>query len=361
MQIAFVLPGLHRIIRGAEVAFEAIAHELSQYDDCDVTLFGSGQPRSNQPYKFVHVSNVDRKHFEHWPKVPVFRNEYVYEEFIFTLNFLSQYSYKDFDVTITCSYPFLNWILRGKGGNKRPSHIFVTQNSDYPAITNQSEYKFFDCDGLVCTNPEYFEHNKNKWTCELITNGVNTEIFFPGKVNRRQFDLPEDVPTVLMVSALIPSKRISEGIKAIAQTEDLHLVICGDGPERENIRRLGEELLSQRFHWRKLNHTQMPDMYRTADAFMHLSLDEPFGNVYLEALATGLPIVSHNRDVTRWITEDTAILVDTEDSSQILAGLQSALHQRTDKDVLARRALVERRFKWSHIGSLYYSFIKQIV
>lgn len=361
MRIAFVLPGLHRVVRGAEVAFEAIAHELSQQDDCDVTLFGSGQPRSNQLYKFTHVNDLDRKHFERWPQVPIFRNEYVYEEFIFTLNLLSQYSYRDFDVTVTCSYPFLNWMLRRKGGNNRPAHIFVTQNSDYPAITDQSEYKFFGCDGLVCTNPEYFERNKHKWPCELITNGVDTDKFFSGKVERKQFDLPEDVPIVLMVSALIPSKRISEGIKAIAQTEDLHLVICGDGPERENIRRLGEELLSHRFHWRKLSHTQMPDMYRTADIFMHLSLDEPFGNVYLEALATGLPIVSHNRDVTRWITEDAAILVDTEDSSQILAGLRSALNQRTDEDISARRALIDRRFKWSHIGSLYYSFMKQIV
>ena len=362
MRVAFVLPGLHRVNRGAEIAFEAIATELSQYDNVDVTLFGSGQPREGAPYHFEHVDNTPREAFEqNWPQLPIFRTDYVYEEFTYVRNLWGPYRPDKFDVTITCSYPFINWFLRWQGGKKRPAHVFVTQNGDHPAITNQSEYRFFACDGLVCTNLEYFDRNKEQWNCALMTNGVDPQRFYPSPVDRGQFDLPEGVPMALMVSALIPSKRVSEGIKAAAQTDGLHLVVCGDGPERENIVSLGKQLMGDRFHHKKLPYEKMPNVYRVADVFMHFSMDEPFGNIYLEALATGLPVVAHDRDVTRWIVEDNAVLVDSTQTPAIVEGLAQALQQQDDATIAARLELIQRRFTWKAIGQQYYDFLKQVV
>lgn len=361
MRIAFVLPGLHRIVRGAEVAFESIAHELATYEAVDITLFGSGRVREDEPYKFIHISNLDRQYFERWPKFPIFRTEYVYEEFTFALNFWQKYQPQDFDVTITCSYPFLNWILMAKGGEHRPYHIFVTQNSDYPAIALNSEYRFFDCDGLICTNPEYFERNRNRWHCELIPNGVNIHQFFPGEYTRNVVGLPQEVPIVLMVSALTDSKRIMDGIRGVSQLSTWHLVVCGDGPQRDVVKQLGQNLMPGRFHLKQLPHEQMPNLYRSADVLLHLSLDEPFGNIYLEALATGLPIVAHDRAVTRWILEDSAIFVDTQDLGNISTGIQNALGLKTAQDVEARREIVNRRFSWQAIGKDYYRFLNNVI
>jgi glycosyltransferase involved in cell wall biosynthesis len=361
IRIAFVLPGLHRVSRGAEIAFESIAKELTQYKDCDITLFGSGQDKEGTSYKFVHIDNRDRQYFESWPKFPILRSEYIYEEATFSVNFISRYNPKDFDVTLTCSYPFLNWILSRKGGKERPTHIFVTQNGDHPATTNHVEYRFFDCDGLVCTNPEYYERNKKHWECELITNGVDPNRFYPGLGDRAALGLPVDAPIALMVSALIDSKRVDEGIRAVAQVQGLHLVVCGDGPGRSKIQELGNELLPGRFHLIKLSHNQMPDMYRAANVFMHLSLDEPFGNVYLEALATGLPVLAHDCSISRWILEDTSILVDTRDTSQIASGLHRALKKESTIDSGKRVDLIKRRFTWSIIAQNYYLFIQKLL
>ncbi|MGF1522582.1 MAG: glycosyltransferase family 4 protein [Leptolyngbyaceae cyanobacterium] len=361
MRVAFVLPGLHRVNRGAEIAFEAIAIELSQYDNVEVTLFGSGQPREGTPYHFEHVNNTSREKFEKgWPRLPIFRSDYVYEEFTYVRNLLGPYHPDQFDVTISCSYPFINWFLRWQGGQKRPAHVFVTQNGDHPAIANQSEYRFFACEGLVCTNLEYFERNKDQWNCELITNGVDPQRFYPNPVDRGQFDLPENVLIALMVSALIPSKRVSEGIKAAAKIDDLHLVICGDGPERETVCDVGQKLMGDRFHHKKLPYEQMPDIYRVADVFMHFSMDEPFGNIYLEALATGLPIVAHDRDVTRWIVEENAVLVDSTQTQAIVNGISQALNQRDEAAIAARLELIQRRFTWKAIGQQYYEFLQEV-
>ncbi|MDB9525574.1 glycosyltransferase family 4 protein [Oscillatoria sp. CS-180] len=361
MRVAFVLPGLHKVTRGAEVAFEAIAHELSQFEDTEVTLIGSGKPIETSAYDFQHVSSTPREKFESWPKFPVFREVYVYEELSFVRHLPKVYQPDHFDVTVTCSYPFINWFLRWQGGRKRPPHVFVTQNSDHPAIASQSEYRFFSCEGLVCTNFEYFERNKATWNCALITNGVNPERFYPQEVDRTQFGLPKDAPVALMVCALMPSKRAIEGIKAAAQIPDLHLVLCGDGPERDTVRQLGEQLMGDRFHPKKLPFEQMPDIYRAADMFMHFSLDEPFGNVYLEALATGLPIVAHDREVTRWIVEDNAVLVDSTSTEAIAAGIQKALALKDADSVAARLALIEKRFTWKAIGQQYYDFLHKVV
>ncbi|MBW4550832.1 MAG: glycosyltransferase family 4 protein [Aphanocapsa sp. GSE-SYN-MK-11-07L] len=361
MQIAFVLPGLHRVTRGAEVAFEAIAQELGQRAEVDVTLFGSGQQRAGASYSFQHVDNIERESFERWPRFPILRSEYAYEELTFVVGLLNSYRPEDFDLTVTCSYPFLNWFLRWWGGRQRPAHVFVTQNGDYPAISNNSEYRFFGCDGLICTNPEYLERNQDRWRCTLITNGVDPDVFKPGPGDRQAFDLPADVPVVLMVSALIPSKRIAEGIQFVSKISDAHLVVCGDGPERESIQTLGSQLMPGRFHLKRLSYEQMPLIYQTADCLLHLSLDEPFGNIYLEALASEMPIVSHNREVTGWILEDTSILVDTLDEAKAINGIKSGLNSKSTEKSQARRSLAVNRFSWQSLGQQYFEFFKDVL
>jgi glycosyltransferase involved in cell wall biosynthesis len=360
MRIAMVLPGLHRVNRGAEVAFEAIAKELAKRPDVEVTLFGSGNAKGNEQYKFCHVDNVPRERFEHWAKFPIFRTEYVYEELTFLPELLKSYQPGNFDITLTCSYPFTNWFLRWRGGKKRPIHVYVTQNGDYPATSNNYEFRFFDCDGLVCTNPEYWEQNKDRWYCTLIPNGVDPTLFSPRQGDRSLFDLPENVPIVLMVSALIPSKRIVEGIQAVSKLQGFHLVVCGEGAEREHISLLGKKLLPGRFHLKKLPREKMPEIYRTADVFLHMSLDEPSANVYIEALATGLPIVTHNRKVTQWTLGAAGVLVDTLDELQVIEGIKQAVLSNSHENREARRAIVKERFSWAMLADQYHTFFKTL-
>ena len=359
MRIAIVAPGLHRVLRGAEVAFEAIGRELARLPEVAVTLLGSGKARPEEPYQFIHVENIPRERFERWPRLPILRHEYAYEELTFLFNLTRRYRPNDFDVTLTCSYPFVNWWLRR--GHQRPAHVFVTQNSDHPAQSDHSEYAWFGCEGLICTNQEYFERNQAHWHSCLITNGVDPGRFSPQSIDRATFGLPGQVPIALMVSALTPSKRVLSGIQAAAQIPDLHLVICGDGPERDQVMALGQRLMPQRFHLMQLSYEQMPNIYRVADVFLHMSLDEPFGNVYLEALATELPIVAHDRAVTRWILEDTSILVDTTDMAETAHGIRQALQEQSPETVALRGALIQQRFTWKAVGKQYFDFLQTVM
>ena len=111
----------------------------------------------------------------------------------------------------------------------------MTENGDWPAFARSSEYRFFRCDGLVCTNPQFYESNRTRWRSKLIPNGVDCVRFSPGPGKQEQFGLPEKRTIVLMVSALIESKRVEVGIEAVSKVPDAHLVVAGDGPLRTRI------------------------------------------------------------------------------------------------------------------------------
>src|SRR4051794_22432571 len=135
MRILFALPGLLRVDRGAEIAFLSIASELARRGD-EVTLIGSGPPRPDALYQYLQVPISSRERFERLPRLPVFRSETVWEEATFVPGLLRAYDPSAYDVTVTCSFPFTNWVLRKRtAGQRRPAHVFVTQNGDWPAYS----------------------------------------------------------------------------------------------------------------------------------------------------------------------------------------------------------------------------------
>ena len=190
MRILFALPGLHRFGRGAEVVFESIAQQVAAAGNHQVTLVGSGEVRPGRAYDFVHVPAVSRERFEHWPKLPFLRHEFMYEELTFAAGLLRLPIVEQADVTMTCSYPYTNWALRRRRRGGRPAHVFVTQNGDWPALKRGPEPRFFSCDGLICTNPLYYERNSARWHSTLIPNGVDPLRFLPGPARRAELGLP---------------------------------------------------------------------------------------------------------------------------------------------------------------------------
>ena len=359
LRILFALAGLHRVHRGAEVAFLAVASELAKTGHA-VTLIGSGEPRADDPYRFLHAGCTPRERFENFPKVPFLRGETSWEEATFLPGLLRQYRPSDYDVTLTCSFPFTNLALRRPVlGGKRPPHVFVTQNGDWPAIAGKSEFRAFGCEGLVCINPDYFERNQENYRCSLIPNGVDLDRFTPGPGDRARFGIPADRKIVLMVSALIGSKNVGAAIAAMREVPDAMLVVAGDGPIRAEIHAAAEQSIPGRFLNFSVTADQMPALYRSADAFLHLSRDESFGNVYVEALASGLPVIAYDLPRTRWIVGDDANFASPDDPAHLPVVIRAAIAGGPANGA----ANVERakRFAWSAIAAQYGDFLSEVV
>jgi glycosyltransferase involved in cell wall biosynthesis len=136
----------------------------------------------------------------------------------------------------------------------------------------------------------------------VIYNGVDCEHFdprrdAPGVADcRRRHGIHDDAPVIVCVGQLRPEKAQRLLVEALARLQQRHglaphLLLVGDGPERESIERLASGLgLAQRVHLAGALADVRPCL-RAADVFALSSLSETFSNAALEAGAMSLPVV----------------------------------------------------------------------
>ena len=95
---------------------------------------------------------------------------------------------------------------------------------------------------------------------------------------------------------------------------DARLTIAGSGPEAQRLRDLAAQLgLTDRVSFvGRLDREQMAELYRQADVMINPSLADNMPNSVLEAMASGVPVVSTNVGGVPYIVEDgvTALLVE---------------------------------------------------
>lgn len=100
--------------------------------------------------------------------------------------------------------------------------------------------------------------------------------------------------TLIAAGRLVVQKDYPTLLKAMKEANDVRLIILGEGPERENIQKQISELGLQDYvdlaGFRK-NHFAL---MAAADAFVLSSAWEGFGNVIIEALSVGTPVVATN-------------------------------------------------------------------
>jgi len=127
----------------------------------------------------------------------------------------------------------------------------------------------------------------------LVPLGVNTDNFNPG---------PDEVvetgrkKLLLYVGRLAPEKNTTtlfEAFRIVAARRPgaFQLTVIGDGPEREQLRRLQTQTESVKWIQYCSDPAELARHYRAADLFVHPGTQETFGLVALESQACGTPVV----------------------------------------------------------------------
>ncbi len=126
----------------------------------------------------------------------------------------------------------------------------------------------------------------------VIYNGVDTDEFRPGPSERGRFGLPEQTPLFLFAGDIrTPRKNLDTVLSALLQVPELHLAVAGaiaGSPFPEMVQNLG---LAERVHFLD-KVREMPALMRSVDAFVFPSRYECMSLVLLEALASGLPVLT---------------------------------------------------------------------
>jgi glycosyltransferase involved in cell wall biosynthesis len=109
-------------------------------------------------------------------------------------------------------------------------------------------------------------------------------------------DAAATAPRLLAAGRLHPNKGFALLLDALAMTRELRLDIAGDGPLRQPLERLAQQLgIADRvafLGWRD----DVPALLARADIFVCPSLHEPLGNVVIEAWAAELPVIATASD-----------------------------------------------------------------
>lgn len=172
--------------------------------------------------------------------------------------------------------------------------------------------------------------------------GIDTARFAPAhrsQALRATLGADDDSCVVLYVGRLAPEKGIDVAMAAMApllaaHPDRLRFVLVGDGPAEERLRASAPAgtVFAGRQEGRAL-----AEYYASADVFLFPSTTETFGNVVLEAMASGLCVVSHNSGpTTEFAHRGTACPVDVRQPDALRRAITSVF-----LDVPVRRAIAD--------------------
>ena len=125
---------------------------------------------------------------------------------------------------------------------------------------------------------------------------------------RARLGIVADVPVVLYVGRLAHEKNLAETLRLLAGSRhlDWRFVAVGDGPDAAHHRRLAADLgIAERVVFTGGVHPDdVSDYYRLGDVFVSSSSSETQGLTYIEALASGLPVLCRADPVLDGVVSD---------------------------------------------------------
>jgi glycosyltransferase involved in cell wall biosynthesis len=136
----------------------------------------------------------------------------------------------------------------------------------------------------------------------VVGRGIDTQLFSPVKRSaelRRSWQCESDTPVALYVGRLAAEKNLRLFVATIRavqrQRPDTRVVIVGDGPMGKSLRAQNPDFLFAGMRTGE----DLAAYYASADLFVFPSLSETFGNVTMEALASGLAVVAYDYAAAR--------------------------------------------------------------
>ena len=191
---------------------------------------------------------------------------------------------------------------------------------------------------------------------DILPFGVDTNRFTP--VARA--GAGHHVTNFLVVSYLVARKRVSDVIKAfglvVSRRSDAVLRIIGDGPAREELMALALSLrLGNACEFvGHVPHERIAEQYGQADVVVSASASETFGMSLLEAMASGLPVISTMNDGALEIVEhgETGYLISVGDIYELAERMSEFCSEPASVRRMghAARTRARERFAWGVIA-----------
>ena len=198
---------------------------------------------------------------------------------------------------------------------------------------------------------------------EVIPNGVDLDSFCPAETARKS-----DALRLLTVGRLSVTKRVQMLIDAVEilhrDGRKLHLTIVGGGQAEQELREIVStrdlgEVIEMAGRVRAEN---MPQLYRDNDVFVSASMQEGMSNAMLEAMASGLPIVTTRCEGVEELIADNGMVVEQANAQSIAEAVETLAgdQERYSRMRTAARKQAEK-FTWRNSANQYIEIYKKVI
>ncbi|WP_036602226.1 glycosyltransferase family 4 protein [Olivibacter sitiensis] len=199
----------------------------------------------------------------------------------------------------------------------------------------------------------------------LWKRGIDLNLFNPMKKDKR---LTERItgnkrPCILFASRLVWEKNLKTliAVYELAQQRELsyNFIIVGDGAAMKQCRLR----MPHAFFMGQLSHEQLAPLYASATVFLFPSITETFGNVVLEAMASGLPcVIADGGGSKDFITDgENGYKCDASDVSSFLDRIeQIATDHKLARQLAASALSVCQNYDWPMLADTYFNDLNKL-
>jgi glycosyltransferase involved in cell wall biosynthesis len=208
-------------------------------------------------------------------------------------------------------------------------------------------------------------HGMGFHNLHTVGRGINTHLFNPQQRSdelRQQWRADSDTLVLLSVGRLAAEKNLDLTVrtyKALLQNNrKVKLVFCGDGPYRKKLQADCPDAIFMGMS----SHPELAVAYASADIFLFPSLTETFGNVTLESLASGTPVLAFDCAAAKEAITDglNGWLVGNESSQlYVLRALAISQNLQTIRNARVHTHKSIQQWEWFSIGAQVEQLLRQ--
>jgi glycosyltransferase involved in cell wall biosynthesis len=281
---------------------------------------------------------------------------------------------RDSDVVLAHTHTFMSTIAAARAARRHSKPFVLIQNNPYieyrfpldivqkAADATIARYTVGSADRLVAISQftaRYLERLAPTRPVTVMHLGTDVERFSPVSETRRseirdRLGLPGDAFVAITVRRLFYRNGLDTLLDAAALLRgrsDLHIVIGGSGPERDEIQaRISRDGLANVHLVGFIPDDDLPDYYRASDVFvLPTRTAEGFGLVLMEAAASGVPAIATDSGAPREIVDDevTGLLVPPGAPAELAAAIGRLHDSPVLLAAMSRAALAKSaKFTW---------------
>jgi glycosyltransferase involved in cell wall biosynthesis len=372
MKIAILAPYVGNFVGGLETAAMSLREQLSLSHNCMIFSFSDTEgtiriPGMSRPKFPTLVSSLRLFYLNHFiPYMYIIKNN-AFAEFRYSYNLFPILQRFEPDVIINFTYSILSLFCKYYRHRFKVPFLSVGQSGcTYMEVKSAMTKP----DAYVALTPlakKFIENRVSGVHVEVIPNGVDMSCFSPngpkfslsGYLSKSGFShMDLTPPLILSTSRIVKEKRLDLLIKAVSHLEKGTLILAGHGEEKQKLIDFGNKVLKNRILFLDtLKKEELADLYRSCDVFSIPSQNEAFGNVVIEAMASGLPVVATGDEGFRWMLgKKGGILVDVTNSQEYAAALRKA-YEDDFRDGPVKEA---QRFSWEKVTNAYIELMEKV-